>query len=248
MFDSTLTVQAYLNEMDQAIGQTADARLDRYALLNQAGRRLFTCAMTREFGFHSWTWTLAGPTPIELKAGQSWALLPEDFKGIDGATIAGLTKYRVDVVSMGRLQQLRNYSVVRSLSICMCFEGQPRKVDSKLAPRRVVEVWPTPDADRSDIELVYRRGWSTVESGDLGRTVDIPAEWEGLLTHLAREAVFTKEFRRPYPSANEIRAEIERLVGLDSMTQGEYGEQVHSVKRSAKQRVPDFEIDRVEKV
>lgn len=228
-----LTNGQYIDLMSHALGKTPDSRHDLYATYNDAGRALFS--------EHHWTWRQVGPTTLTVLSGNDFVDLPADMGGVVTAWVIDASSFdRLALVPLETIAALRASTInnVQSGLIYIHFPMWAGQSSPDEQPTRRAIIYPTAAADIT-INLVYRKDWSTVTTGDSARIPSIPDKFERALKLISRSMAWHLENQSPCQEDSDYIAEIARLKIEDASMQTTVGKMTGGAdRRMYRQRGP----------
>lgn len=205
--------------MEHAVGATPDSRHNLYQTLNRAGRFLTDYA--------DWSWRLAGPVALAVKADDKFVPLPADFQRVHTLTAPSSGADAVCEISLAEILQLHAGAI----------HLQDGRWHINCPPFAVIDqgsgtvnaramIYPTPTADGTpNLSLTYYRRW--VECADDGSHSSlrpaIPDEFEQAMVMVARCFALDLQDQSESLESQRAMAELDRLKGQDFSTQSNHG-------------------------
>jgi hypothetical protein len=222
------TALDYVKDMRHALGKVPDARNNLWQRLNEAGRALVNS--------HPWTWRTRGPVALERVEGQSFVTLPADFEQAIDLIVPESLSFRCIQTSIQDLNARRSANQFDNFVLYIAFPfGDDQVNTQEPVTQRRAEIFPTPAATDSDVQLVYTAGWREIEDDDQSSVPNVPLTFERALGLMCR--MFAMEFEdqlAPYekealygPGGDSLRVtggELGRLMMADGNRQTDQGQ------------------------
>lgn len=214
------TVAEYIALMKHATGKPVPAvGHDYYATFNDAGHRLLTA--------HQWEWRTKGPVALPVAANSDTLDLPRDFGTLLNVWVPNTGIYTaVQVVSresMGLLlAEGASVSIVGG-TLYVCFNASTDTLHASTKPKALL--YPTPTtAGSPTLQVIYARKWARVTAADDDSPVEIPEEFEDLLTLGARAAAWKRENgTSDFIDISDYAAQLEVMKQEDGLRQPSEG-------------------------
>lgn len=167
-----LTARAVLDIASEQIGAHLPGWMGGLRLVNEAGRHLAS--------MKKWDWLESRGTDLSVSPGQEYIPLPGDFRELVEVRVPGINTFSTQPAVLEELLALRARNTPYS-SHHIFYAAQHREIDGRPTP--VLELYPLPSAGcPSTLRVLYRGGWTEVESDD--QTLYLPLWCETLYLEL----------------------------------------------------------------
>lgn len=226
------TLQSYLDLMSHGLGKTPDSRHLLIDTFNDAGRALFGLASGAPH-FHQWTWAVRDNVAFTLPGGLvSEVALPRDFGTLVSIIHERNFVGRIVPTTMANLANLRRNVTSSPLITYIAFGVGSKQGNSQQGPDKIAAFWPPRSDPFVNLRLTYRREWVDFEPTDLNAIPDTPAQFDRLLSLLARAYAIHFEDQAEADEDRQVVAELDRMVNYDALRQTNVGRAEHSVNRA----------------
>lgn len=167
---------------------------------------------------HSWGFADTTTADIEVRAGEDWIRLPDDFVQIVSAQTTNLGKDAVGVISAASMNEKRSALVEGTSTYWyLCFEGGPPTGTPADGGECWAQVYPTPTADGSPaLRISYERGWRKVPENEAGAKLNIRPWCESVFLDFCENAAWEALFDSDPPHEARKAQRLAQLIKKDN--------------------------------